>query len=408
MKRKILTIMIICLMLASFSINVFSNNEINNLENTENTEAENKTLEEQRQDIEDKLRESNKKIEYVKSEISTTLQKVQEFNDSIIEYENKYNQLQNDIMSKENEIKETDNSLKLVEDEYIKKDRLLKKRVVALYESGKTTYLDVLLSSKSIMDFISNYYILEQIIEFDNELLEELYSKKQDIERKKIKQEKQQTDLKVARTRANQMKILLENKKMILENYAMQLNEEERNLNEQIEKYKVEQAEIERLIQASLQWSGKLDIDYKGGVMIWPIGIKGTYITSPYGSRLHPIKGVIRYHDGIDIGNAGYGAPVIAATDGVVTYAGRMGGYGNCVMLYNGSGIATLYGHGQEIKVEVGMNVKQGDLIMTVGSTGVSTGPHLHFEVRKDGTPVDPIPFLKGDKKEENNNKEGN
>ena len=142
--------------------------------------------------------------------------------------------------------------------------------------------------------------------------------------------------------------------------------------------------------------------------MVWPIGINGTYITSPFGSRLHPIKGVTRFHDGIDIGNAGYGARVIAAADGIVTYASTMGGYGNCVMIYHGNGIATLYGHGQEIKATVGMQVKQGDVIMTVGSTGYSTGPHLHFEVREKGIPTDPIPYLKGKKEnqEENNNEE--
>ena len=131
--------------------------------------------------------------------------------------------------------------------------------------------------------------------------------------------------------------------------------------------------------------------------MIWPVGVEGTYITSPYGNRLHPIQGVYRYHDGIDIGNAGYGAPVVAAADGVVTYTGVMGGYGNCVMINHGSGIVTLYGHGQEIKTTLGAVVKQGDIIMTVGSTGNSTGPHLHFEVRKNGLAVEPIPYLNGE-----------
>ena len=120
--------------------------------------------------------------------------------------------------------------------------------------------------------------------------------------------------------------------------------------------------------------------------MLWPIAVDGTYITSQYGNRLHPIKGVYRYHDGIDIGNAGYGAPVIAAADGIVTYAG---------------------GHGQEIYTELGATVKQGDVIMAVGSTGNSTGPHLHFEVRKFGVAVDPIPYLQGDNtKDESNTNE--
>ena len=122
----------------------------------------------------------------------------------------------------------------------------------------------------------------------------------------------------------------------------------------------------------------------------------GTYITSSYGYRLHPIQGIYKYHAGIDIGNAGYGAPVLAAADGVVVYAGIMSGYGNCVMISHGNNIVTLYGHGQTILTEVGKEVKQGEVIMAVGSTGISTGPHLHFEVRVEGKAVDPLPYLDG------------
>ena len=131
--------------------------------------------------------------------------------------------------------------------------------------------------------------------------------------------------------------------------------------------------------------------------MAWPVAKSGTYITSDYGMREHPIQGVIKKHTGIDIGNAGFGAPVIAAADGVVTMAVYDRGYGNCVIINHGNGISTLYGHGQAILTEVGKEVKKGDLIMEVGSTGNSTGPHLHFEVRVNGSCVDPMPFLKGD-----------
>lgn len=413
MKSKILTIIIICLTLLCFSINVFSDNEITNSEltnteatNVENSEVENKTLEEQKEEIENKLNESNTRLEYITNELSTSLQKVQELTDSITDYEQKYNQLQNQITSLEQEIANTDTSLAEIEAEYKRKDQLLRKRVVALYEDGNTSYLDVLLSSQNLIDFLSNYYMLQQIIEFDNDLLDELETQKQLIEQKKAKQEQKKMDLRVARAKQGQMQILMENQKMLQENYAAKLTDEEKALHEQIEKYKAEQAEIEEMIQAAIQWSGGLAIQYTGGVMIWPVGIPGTYITSPYGNRLHPIQGVERYHDGIDIGNAGFGAPVVAAADGIVTYAGRMGGYGNCVMINHGDGIVSLYGHGQEIKTILGASVKQGDVIMAVGSTGNSTGPHLHFEIRKNGLPVDPIPYLSGKSEDTNSNNE--
>lgn len=416
MESKILTMIIICLVLLSFSINVFSNNEMtnsqaNNVTNSElntigNVEENNMTLQEQKNEIDNKLNESNIRLEYVQSEISASLQKVQELNDSIAEYEKKYSDIQNQINSLEQEIANTNAELGTIEAEYERKDKLLKKRVVAMYEDGDASYLDVLLSSRSLIEFLSNYYMLEQIIELDNNMLDELEKQKNTIEKKKAEQEQKKVDLRVAKAKEGQMQILMQNQKMLQENYAAKLTEEEKELHDKIEAYKAEQAEIERLIQEAIQWSGNLAIQYKGGVMIWPIGIEGTYITSPYGNRLHPVQGVNRYHDGIDIGNAGFGAPVVAAADGFVTYAGVMGGYGNCVMINHGDGIITLYGHGQEIKTTLGASVKQGDVIMAVGSTGVSTGPHLHFEVRKYGVPVDPIPYLSG--KEEDSDKDKN
>lgn len=404
MRKGLLTIIIICVILITFSINVFSvNEEVNELENNEAlNEQTNMTLEEQYQDVKNKIEESNSKLEYVESELSTALQKIQELNASIEQYQAEYDELNNQIAELESQIATTDLELEELETKYQKKENLLKKRTVALYEAGNTTYLDVLLSSGNIIDFISNYYLLAQIIEYDTELMDEIEQERKIIEIRKAQQEKKKTDLKVAKAKANQMHILMENNIMLQESYSATLTEEEQNLQAQIEQYKAEQEEIERQIQAAIQWSGAFAIQFTGGVMVWPVGVEGTYITSSYGTRLHPIQGVYAYHDGIDIGNAGFGAPVIAAADGVVTYAGTLGGYGNCVMINHGNGIVTLYGHGQEITTTLGTVVKQGDIIMTVGSTGNSTGPHLHFEVRKNGTAVDPIPYLKGESEDSN------
>lgn len=399
MRRRILTFIIMIVVLFCFSINVFSNTEATNTEtqNTENNEVSNKTLLEQSNEVRQKLEESSTRLEYVQSELSTSLQQIQELGDKITEYENQYNDLKNQVAEMEANIAVIDADINKVQAEYDRKENLLKKRMVALYKAGDATYLDVLLSSSSIVDFLSKYYMLEKIIDYDTDLMKELEVEKNSIENKKQEQEKKKADLKVAKAKAGQMQILMENNKMLQENYSAKLTTEEATLNEQILQYKQEQEEIERQIQAAINWSGDLAIQYKGGVMIWPVGVNGTYIISPFGNRLHPIQGVYKYHSGIDIGNAGYGAPVLAAADGVVTYAGVMSGYGNCVMINHGSGIVTLYGHGQTIYATLGQTVKQGDVIMAVGSTGNSTGPHLHFEVRKDGVATSPIPFLKGE-----------
>jgi len=124
--------------------------------------------------------------------------------------------------------------------------------------------------------------------------------------------------------------------------------------------------------------------------MSWPINGP---ITSPYGWRPHPIFGTQRYHSGVDIG-ADYGDPIRAADGGVIIYSDWMGGYGYAVIIDHGGGISTLYGHNNELLVGVGQRVYKGQTIARAGSTGYSTGPHCHCEVRQNGSPVNPLAYL--------------
>ena len=394
MRKKILSCILMCLIIVSFSINVFSVDE--NQET--NSTAENKTLEEQQKELNTKIDESNTKLEYVQGKMGETLKKVEELNDSITDYEAQYSDLENQITTLENQIKNGSAQIQEIQEEYDRKEKILKRRTVALYEAGETTYLDFLLTSKSIVEFLSNYFMISEIIEYDNNLLEELDYKKTKLEEAKQKQEEQEKELRVAKNKINSTNILLNNTKILKENYMLKLTDEEKTLQEQIAQYKEEQADLERKILASINWAGTMSIKFTGGVMVWPIAMEGTYITSGYGNRLHPIQGVYKNHAGIDISGSNVnGAPVVAAADGVVTYAGWIGGYGNCIIINHGSGIVSLYGHGSETVATVGQVVKQGDIIMKVGSTGNSTGPHVHFEIRKNGEVVDPIPYLNGE-----------
>lgn len=394
MRKKILSCILMCLIIVSFSINVFSVDENQETNNT----AENKTLEEQQRELNTKIDESNTKLEYVQGEMGETLKKVEELNDSITDYEAQYSDLENQITTLENQIKTDSAQIQEIQEEYDRKEKILKRRTVALYEAGETTYLDFLLTSKSIVEFLSNYFMISEIIEYDNNLLEELDYKRTKLEEAKQKQEEQEKELRVAKNKINSTNILLNNTKILKENYMLKLTDEEKTLQEQIAQYKEEQADLERKILASINWTGTMSIKFTGGVMVWPIAMEGTYITSGYGNRLHPIQGVYKNHAGIDISGSNVnGAPVVAAADGVVTYAGWIGGYGNCIIINHGSGIVSLYGHGSETVATVGQVVKQGDIVMKVGSTGNSTGPHVHFEIRKNGEVVDPIPYLNGE-----------
>ena len=134
-------------------------------------------------------------------------------------------------------------------------------------------------------------------------------------------------------------------------------------------------------------------IKYTGGKFAWPVP-STQRITSQYGYRNHPVYKTKKFHSGIDIG-AAYGVDIVAAADGVVTLATTNGGYGKCVIINHGSGITTLYGHNSTMLVESGQRVTKGQIIAKAGSTGVSTGPHLHFEVRINGSTVDPLQYYR-------------
>lgn len=388
MKRKIISIFLIIVLLQYFCCFVFAENITNEEQTGE------KSLEERQEEIEEKIEITNTKIEYVQGELSTTLLRVQEYEDKVIEYKLQMNDLSSKLDTLQTSIDEAKAKLAIVEADYTEKEEQLKERLVSMYESGETTYLDVLLSSRSIIDFISGYYLIEQLVEYDNNLIEEVEKIKSDIEITKTKLEKEETEIKIIKAKREQTTIVLQNTITMQKNEIAKLTEQEKKLQEEISAYKIEQANIELAIRNATNSLVDVDIQYTGGEMIWPVAISGTCITSEFGIREHPIQGVTKQHTGIDIGNAYYGSPVVAVADGVITFAGWLGGYGNCVIINHGDGFTTLYAHGNKILTELHKEVKQGDLIMEVGSTGNSTGPHLHLEVRVNGVAYNPQNYV--------------
>ncbi len=353
------------------------------------------TLGEQKQEAQQKTEEAEQQLEYVQEELTNEIVKIQQLDDEIRKAEEDISTLEAELADLQEKIDEITLKLDTVEKQYIENEELLQQRLIVNYEAGDITYLDILMNSSNIVDFISNYYVIEELIKYDLELLEQIEKERQEVESSKIELDEKKATLKTKKAKKEQLSVITQNNKIVKEQNVEKLSIEEQELQQKINEYKEEEARIEALIKIATneyEYTG----DYKGGVMAWPVAKSGTYITSGYGIREHPIQGIIKSHSGIDIGNAGFGAPVIAAADGIVTMAGRYGGYGNCVMINHGNGISTLYGHGQAILTEVGKEVKKGDLIMEVGSTGISTGPHLHFEVRINGSCTDPMPFLQG------------
>ena len=325
--------------------------------------------------------------------MSEAVVKIQELDDKIRTAENEIAGMDEKLIDLQTKVEETTQNLQIVQKNYDENKKIMENRLVVMYECGDVTYLDLLLRSSNLVEFLSNYYIIEEIVRSDNELLASIEKEKDEIETTKKQLEQQKAELKLLKVKQEQTRIIMQNNKTIQQNEIDKLSDNEKELQQKIQEYKDEEARIENLIKlASGQYT--YNGEYSGGVMAWPIAKEGTYITSNYGTREHPIQGIIKTHTGIDIGNAGFGAPVIAAADGIVSMASYYGGYGNCVMINHGNGISTLYGHGQKILTTVGAEVKKGDLIMEVGSTGLSTGPHLHFEVRINGVHTNPLQYL--------------
>ncbi len=262
------------------------------------------------------------------------------------------------------------------------------------YMNGDVNIIDVLFDSTSMEDFISRSYYMEKILQYDSEMIGKINERIDDIQEKKAEREqKTQTLSKLKEEQQQTLNRLADNRK---EKAALVASaEEDKELSEQAYK-EMEQASNEvaaeiRRIQAANAANGT---GGEGtGIYRWPISSSYTRISSPYGMRKHPTTGKYKMHTGIDI-PAPAGTPIYAADSGLVIMAKNNGAYGNCVIIDHGSNIATLYGHMSRIGTSNGATVKRGDVIGYVGTTGWSTGNHLHFEVRKNGSHVSPWNYV--------------
>lgn len=344
----------------------------------------------QKNGLEEELSNSNSQIEFVENELSDTVLEISELTQKILD---KQTDIETLIAEEEELIKyieKTEIELEESSNRYEQQKIVLEKRLVAMYEMGDTTYLDLLLSSKGISEFLSNYYLISEITTTDTELLEEVKNEKQYMAKLRDNLETKKEILVASKSTKEKATISLSNMIIIKNNRLQELNEEELILQMQIEEYQnqVQQVELEiRLLSIA-----NIGEEYIGGTFAWPVP-GYTRITSTFGMRTHPITGVYKLHTGVDIG-----APIetnfIAANDGVVIKAGYNTAYGNMVILDHGGGVTTLYAHGSEILVQVGDIVTQGTLILKVGSTGYSTGAHAHFEVRINGEYVEPLDYI--------------
>ena len=348
-------------------------------------------LQEQKSEIQEKLNQTNEELNIVNEDLTQNLQQIQKLDENIQANEETINKIDEDISKIETEIKEIEKKLEDATITYKKQKDLLDARLVEIYEAGDTNYLEIVLGARSISDFFATYYIVSELASYDIELLEFVEEKKNEIEQDKNKIYEKRTELENKERTASKTKIALSNTRVLRQNYISKLSQEEQELQAQIDEYNAQINSIETEIR-SLAKTINFGEDYSGGPMQWPI--PGHYtITSNYGMRVHPITGVYKLHTGVDI-SASMGTEFTAIANGVVVKAEYNSAYGNMVIIDHGGGVQTLYAHGSEIVATLGQVVNAGDVILKVGSTGYSTGPHAHFEVRVNGNPMNPLDYV--------------
>lgn len=267
-------------------------------------------------------------------------------------------------------------------------EQLMGTRVRAFYERGPVGYLDVLLDSADFRDFIARSYLITRVIEQDLSLYHRVAAERR--ERQNVQaslvahQEQLSEEQEQWATHRRETARLADERRRLLERVRNERQAQEAAIRE----LEAESARITEIIRQSARGGLRGPaLTLRNGALLWPVTGR---ISSGYGWRIHPIFGTREFHTGIDIA-AAYGTPIQAAQDGIVLFNGWMRGYGMLVILDHGSGVTTTYSHLSASLVRVGDHVTRGTAIARIGSTGWSTGPHLFFEVREEGRPVDPL-----------------
>ena len=356
-----------------------------------------------KKELQSGLTEVKKIKESLESERSNLQTYVAELDQNLADVESKIAELKELIAEKEAEILQTTEDLADAEEKEETQYDAMKDRIKFLYEKGDTYYLELLFSSSGFSDFINKKDYIEKLSKYDTDLFKEYVKNRELIEVCKAELEAEEELLEEAKAKVDEeqanLEELISTKESEINRYTGDISDKEKAIAEYEADIALENDTIKALEAALaeerrrlLEENGSEKIIYDGGMFKWPAP-SYTRISSDYGWRMHPTLGVEKFHNGVDMAAPG-GTPILAAYDGEVIASGYNSSMGNYIIINHGGGLITIYMHASALYVSQGTMVVRGEKIAAVGTTGRSTGNHLHFGVRLNGEYVSPWNYL--------------
>ena len=399
MIRRITALVLILVLAAGISIQASSASTEKVTEDAASTKSLQEAQDEKAQ-LEKALKEAQSTIEDLKDSKGDIESKVTELNQQLIDISARITDLENQLTAKSEDIQETKDELAGAKEREAQQYADMKVRIQFMYENGQTSYLEALLSSRNISEFLNSADYIAQIQSYDRQKLTEYQDTVESIVNLEAQLEQEYTDLEALKSTVESNKATVAAMMRQKESELADISGDIEDAQSDADYYAAEIQAQEELIaaikraEAEKAAAGGEEHPYTGGAFRWPCP-SSTRVTSDYGTRVSPMSGASSNHKGIDIG-ASAGADIIAAADGTVTAASYSSAAGNYVMIDHGGGLYTVYMHASSLLVSPGQTVSAGDVIAKVGSTGISTGSHLHFGVSLNGSYVSPWSYLGG------------